>query len=258
MNIDWKTALMCVDACLASYLNGDLAKQKIRQYVYDYDDVQQFSVNTSQVTCFKTQNIEYVIAFRGTDDWDAMIKDAKTWQVDSETIGDVHAGFKEYLDDVYHHVLNWLQGLSALEQKFPIIVTGHSLGAAAASIFVTRLKHLGYENVSLYTYGSPRVGDRTWANQFSEIPAYRFVNNNDIVCRVPTGLGWYQHVGELLYINYDGQFVNYSPWKRTWDRFRSRIRALAKLEVFVGTYDHGVAWYRKRIYEQIQRIQTHS
>ena len=210
----WKTSLMCIDVCQASYADGEPARQIVRQYVLDYDEFKQFSVGTSQATCIKTQNHEYVVAFRGTDDLQSAVLDAKAWQTDSTTDGDVHYGFKQYLDNIHDLVLKWIESYSVLEQKKRIIVTGHSLGAAAATIFITRLIKLGYKNVCLYTYGSPRVGDRKWSRQFDNIEAYRFVNNNDIVTRVPFG-GWYRHVGKLFYVNYKGKFVNYNIWGRS-------------------------------------------
>ena len=39
---------------------------------------------------------------------------------------------------------------------------------------------------ALYTYGSPRIGNRRYVN-YVQIEAYRWVNNNDIVTRVPPG-----------------------------------------------------------------------
>ena len=180
----WKKALMCVDVCIAAYQESDKSRQTVRQYVYDYDEYVTFSVNTSQATCIKTLDHEYVIGFRGTDDLQSAILDAKAWQTDSETIGDVHYGFKRYLDDIYIPIIKWLESYSVFEQKKKIIVTGHSLGAAAATIMTARLKHAGYEHVELFTYGSPRTGDKTFASQFDDINVHRFVNNNDIVCRV--------------------------------------------------------------------------
>lgn len=253
----WKKALMCVDVCLAAYQEGDASRQTVRQYVYDYDEYKKFSVNTSQATCIKTLDHEYIIGFRGTDDLESALLDIKTWQTQSETVGDVHYGFKKYLDDIYAPIIKWLESYSVREQKKKIIVTGHSLGGAAATIMAARLKHNGYEHVELYTYGSPRVGDKTFVSQFEGMPVHRFVNNNDIVCRIPPPV-WYRHIGEMHYVNYAGNFVKYTMLGRAWDRFRSRIRALVKLEIFDGTYDHPAIWYRKRIDEQVQRIKSHS
>lgn len=254
----WKNALLCIDSCQASYKSGEQSRSLVRQYVLDYDEFIQFSVGTSQATCLKTIDHQYVVAFRGTDDLDSALIDLKSWQVDSETMGDVHAGFKQYIDNIDDGIVQWLESYSVLEQKMPVVITGHSLGGAAASIFAARLYALGYKNISLFTFGSPRVGDKKWATQFKDIPAYRFVNNNDIVTRIPFA-GWYQHIGELFYIGYDGKITNASTSsQRFWDRIKSRVKALQKFQLFDGTYDHPGIYYRARINEQIQRIKAHS
>ena len=42
----------------------------------------------------------------------------------------------------------------------PLYVAGHSMGAAMAHICALDLKFtLGFEDVNVYTYGSPRVGN---------------------------------------------------------------------------------------------------
>lgn len=88
-----------------------------------------------------------------------------------------------------------------------IYVTGHSLGAALASIATLDLvsTNLGFEGkkidranlrkisfpIHLYTYASPRVGDNFFADKFSDcisssyIKAFRFVNSEDLVPNVP-------------------------------------------------------------------------
>jgi len=117
-----------------------------------------------------------------------------------------------------------------------------------ASLFAARLHEMDID-VELYTFGSPRVGNREWASQFKDIKAYRFINNNDLVCRVPTSL-YYKHVGEPYYFSYKGNMmVNASAWQRFTDRIRSRVRVITKLEIFDSLYDHNIPKYNKRIKE---------
>lgn len=247
--MNWKYAKMTVDASTGVYLDGEPAMQYVRKYFYNVDDYEELDVNGTQALCFKTTAHEYVIAFRGTDDFQSVITDAKTWRVDSETVGQVHAGFKEYLDVIYGTLKKWLEHHIVLEQQYKVILTGHSLGAAAATIMTARLKQLGY-NVALYTYGSPRVGNKDFSEQFNNIECYRFVNNNDIVCSIPFSfIGWYKHVGELYYLNYNGEIVQWGFSQRILDQIRGRLRALQKLQLFDGTYDHGLSLYRDKIYE---------
>src|SRR5262249_27827543 len=87
----------------------------------------------------------------------------------------------------------------------------HSLGGALATV-AARLCGSGLV-AGLYTFGSPMVGDRKFQNSF-HLPAWRFVNNADIIARNPKfGLYWpirfpifarYRRVGDLNFINSDG------------------------------------------------------
>lgn len=72
---------------------------------------------------------------------------------------------------------NWLN------QDTQIYVTGHSLGAALATLAAVHISKLvgGKIPVHLYTFASPRVGDRTFANHFSSIDAYRIINSEDLI-----------------------------------------------------------------------------
>ncbi|HEY8138863.1 MAG TPA: lipase family protein [Methylocystis sp.] len=78
-----------------------------------------------------------------------------------------------------------------------IVVTGHSLGAALATLYVLdnaltdRIK-----NPSIYTFASPRVGDATFAGAFDSLglASWRIANVLDIVPRVPLG---FTHVDAL-------------------------------------------------------------
>lgn len=79
-----------------------------------------------------------------------------------------------------------------------IYITGHSLGAALATIAAMDIAviDLAQEDkiknpINLYTFASPRVGDNTFAKAFNEfinetrINAFRFANSEDIVPKVP-------------------------------------------------------------------------
>ena len=97
--------------------------------------------------------------------------------------------------------------------------TGHSL-AALATLAVDRFKA---GNVGgLYTFGSPRVGDKVFQVGFTP-PCYRFVNNTDIIPHLPppTVLADYAHVGNLRFIDSAGRIVS-DP--TTFDMIASNLR----------------------------------
>jgi triacylglycerol lipase len=87
-----------------------------------------------------------------------------------------------------------------------IEVTGPSLGAPLATYYVAEnaLIHKT-RNQALYTFASPRVGDREFVNVFNALglTSWRIVNRQDIVPRLPPGIPpifLFQHVNaERLY-----------------------------------------------------------
>lgn len=250
-SINWNHAIMCADISSAVYNHGPGLEYTIRKYTDHKSEIREFDCLGAQGVAFKLTKDSAVVAFRGTepDEWSDVIADIKTWPSESETQGSVHTGFKNELDKIYTNVLKWIRS-RAVNKQTPIFVTGHSLGAAMATIFTSRLFQLGY-NVQLYTFGSPRVGDKKWTEQFKDIPSYRFVNNNDIVTNLPPA-GFYSHAGELYYMTYKGHIRNdLTFWQRFYDKTRSTLKAFSKFELFDSVYDHEILRYYKKLKQRI-------
>eukprot|EP00475_Leptophrys_vorax_P037590 TRINITY_DN649_c0_g1_i1.p1 TRINITY_DN649_c0_g1~~TRINITY_DN649_c0_g1_i1.p1 ORF type:complete len:453 (-),score=121.41 TRINITY_DN649_c0_g1_i1:40-1398(-) len=157
-----------------------------------------------------------VIAFRGTltaTDW---IYNA---DIQSVTLPDslkpnkfdgsealVHQGFSALYTGMQGLVR---AGVAAYNPK-GIIITGHSLGSALATLAAYDLANQGYPVHSVYTFASPRVGNPYFVDLFSEVlgsvggKMYRIANSADIVTQVPPAVlsvggdgstGKYMHVG---------------------------------------------------------------
>lgn len=183
-----------------------------------------------------------VIAFRGTQptQFNDIKADLKT-RKEYDAFGcRVHRGFKCEVDDIWEEIQKWLA-----TQKFKqVYTTGHSLGGAMSTIAATRLP----KGTIVYNYGSPRVGTGEFAARFDEkYTMHRFVNNNDIVPRVPFMLMGYRHAGELHYINTYGNICNATLWQRLIDRIDGYRHALKKGEKFDDVYDHDIGRYISRI-----------
>lgn len=243
-NINWHLAELCIDVSKVVY--GE--KPEVVKFLKDN------KIKHSSVKFFEKENAQgygivmpdyMIVAFRGTEGAQIgdLIADIKAWPAGADTTGTVHSGFKTELDKLYPQIIKWL-GKNLTTKK--IVITGHSLGAAMATICASRFHQLGAD-LELYTYGSPKVGDRAWGEQFKDIAAYRFVNNNDLVTRVPF-FGYYKHVGQIHYITYDVHIKTKVTW---WQRFKDRMKgtgkAFSKFQFFDGLYDHFGNQYIKKI-----------
>ncbi|KHF38949.1 hypothetical protein LQ50_18095 [Halalkalibacter okhensis] len=127
-----------------------------------------------------------IIAFRGTDSDPDWIVDAEVSQIRFPFIKEtyyVHEGFSTIYQSCRDHIIDTFDQIP-LKKK--IYVTGHSLGAAVATLCAFDLSKHGF-NVSLYNFASPRVGDPAFVNEFekSVLESFRFLNIYDIVPLLP-------------------------------------------------------------------------
>ncbi len=188
-----------------------------------------------------------IYAFRGTEPTSlADIKaDLKFRKVESDVTGKVHRGFKGALDviwdDIRCHCIDHIKTHDFGVVRRKLFLTGHSLGAALATVAAMRM---GDEETQGYTFGSPRVGDKEFAENFRP-KFYRFRNNNDIVTRNPWKLIGFRHVGILNYFDRMG-IHSYNDTK--WFMFRQFVMGMAgglkKFEIDSIKDHSSVGYYR--------------
>jgi triacylglycerol lipase len=153
-----------------------------------------------------------IVAFRGTqpDDLPDLFDIANIRKIDWTFGGKVHRGFM----DAHRRI--WRQLDVALRDLKPrkVWFTGHSLGGAIATL---SMDHFSGDK-HLYTFGSPPVGDRQFAQLFDQrYPGrcFRYVNHVDIVVYLASLLdvlvGTYTHVKERKYIDAAGGISTGSP-----------------------------------------------
>jgi pimeloyl-ACP methyl ester carboxylesterase len=135
-----------------------------------------------------------VLAFRGTSSFKNFITDGNFRRVAADRgQGTVHDGFKSALDSVWDQIQSALGPPQA--QAREIWVTGHSLGAALAQLAALRLHEAGYRVRNVYTFGTPRIGDRDFVDHYDRLLAaksFPHINVNDVVTRVPLQLLGYR------------------------------------------------------------------
>jgi len=205
-----------------------------------YEEIRFIDIDGAQVYLVSNKD-HTTIAFRGTEvtQFSDVVADLKAWKTKSKVSGKVHDGFYDEVEKVWKSIIF---ELSTMHKGKSLSICGHSLGAAMATICAARLSKAGYKLV-LYTYGSPRVGNRTFAKSIG-CCHHRWVNNNDAVTKVPMAIMFFKHHGKLHYLNHFGLVRNgLSPWQRFKDSWRGRVAAWKKREPFDGARDHSIGKY---------------
>ena len=202
--------------------------------------------NKRGAQCYVVWNdTDAVICFRGTEPKEMSDIKADLNAIQKQGLhnkGDVHGGFQGEINKIWDLIIEKVNEL----KNHKIYITGHSLGGAMATICAKRLQEQKVEVQCLYTYGSPRVGDKRWVKSL-QIPHYRFQNNNDVVCKVPFWIMGYRHHGKNVYIGYNGKIAKMNMWRRFIDSMRGRLKAWSKWQLFDGIYDHNITSYTKRV-----------
>ncbi|XP_062108992.1 uncharacterized protein LOC133819703 isoform X2 [Humulus lupulus] len=165
-----------------------------------------------------------VVAFRGTEQ--AKWKDLKTdlmlapAGLNPERIGgdfkqevQVHSGFLSAYDSVRIRIFTIIKqaiGYSddhdEVSLKWHVYLTGHSLGGALATLLAlelssSQLAKRGAISLTMYNFGSPRVGNKRFADIYNQKvkDSWRVVNHRDIIPTVPRLMG-YCHVAQPAYL----------------------------------------------------------
>ena len=95
-----------------------------------------------------------------------------------------------------------------------ILVCGHSLGGALAQLCALNLRIVTGLPITVYTFGSPRVGGRGFAKLMNErIPNnYRIVMVADPLESVPKALPPYVHAGVPCWVGARGNIIIAPSW----------------------------------------------
>jgi hypothetical protein len=227
----WRGAALAAEMARLAYVKE---RSRTERYLarQQFTLVRPFEAEVTQAFLAERDDLG-VLAFRGTeaDDPTDLFTDGKflqiPWFVDGAPRGSVHGGFARALGHVWSDVAESLNGIAK-----PLVFTGHSLGAALATLAAS-----SHRPARLYTFGSPRVGDPDFVRGLEPVAHERYVDCCDIVTRVPPegSVPVYQHAGTLMYIDSAGAITaTPPPDKVEADRRQASLQYLAELGFLAG------------------------
>lgn len=237
-----QNALLLAKASLMAYQSPDLIQPEVAQWGFP-----QFTfIDRKDSQAFMAGNSEMIImAFRGTEP-----TNLKDWMTDLQIrrktgpYGKVHRGFLKGFQVMWPEIRAKLKEWQTQAQS--LWLTGHSLGGALATLAMASLGEEAKPVHGLYTFGQPRVGGKTFARNFDldfKARMFRFVNNNDVVTRVPTRNSGFRHVGQVLMFDAFGILqADLHFWNQFLDRVAGRVADLGN-PGSDGVKDHSMVHY---------------
>jgi triacylglycerol lipase len=210
-----------------------------------FELIKTFNDKGTDTQAFLAKNDQFaVLAFRGTEvsKFEDIKIDAAASKI-SVLDGRVHAGFRQAYESVAKDIE---ASLLKMDEELPLYITGHSLGAALATVATQRLEHnprIRERIAACYTFGSPRVGNSHYDLEFKS-PIYRVVNTTDIVTVIPLLAMGYIHIGDVRFLGAkEGEFQRGVPLFR-----RIYLFLLTVLKFFSPVVsDHAIVEYRRKL-----------
>jgi hypothetical protein len=149
----------------------------------------------------------HYVSIRGTANSHNAMQDINFFKDKSKRLGiNIHTGFHRTAEMIADDLLN------RLKEDYKVVVTGHSLGGAAAVVVSWYLDYANFNVGECITFGQPKVTDSHGNRKMRDkIKLTRVVNETDVVPLVPptgTHRHRYAHTGTLIKLLDDGKFCH--------------------------------------------------
>jgi triacylglycerol lipase len=138
------------------------------------------------------------LVFRGTMTSGELLRNfnVKLVRCPYTSLGKIHDGFLQTYESFRSRILDTLKSVRPEKRLF---VTGHSLGAALATLAVPDIiAETAFKSPTVYTFASPRVGDCEFASAYNGLckgRSFRIVNTCDLVVSIPFPVPFLRFIG---------------------------------------------------------------
>jgi triacylglycerol lipase len=212
-----KTIKYCMELCVKSY-QSSITNKKYHSFYNPINDTSGF---------WHIKDKVLFITFRGTVNLKDFIFDflffKKTIPYDNQKSDiKVHEGFLlKYKGVIRDYIQRIVKKHKSIKN---IIVTGHSLGGAIATLCAIDLQYnFTNKHIECITFASPRVGNQAFVDSFNKRISFliRVKNDNDFIPHLPFKILGFNHVGNLKQVG-KPQFL-YSIKNHLWINYMKVI-----------------------------------
>lgn len=188
----------CLDYDDRNYDTNDYTKGFV--FTYHIEDTKR---STEGYIGYQPDINAIIVSFRGSEDINNWMSNLEFIRIDYPLCSgcSVHEGFYHAEQAVYSSIKSEIQALMSKYPSYDVVLTGHSLGAALATLTALDLANDGIRT-KLYNYGCPRMFNQAGADYASAAPnmaiGARRTHYKDIVVHTPMhSLGFVHTAGEV-------------------------------------------------------------
>lgn len=258
--INWDSLLKTSRASKYSYksINQLIKFEKKSNFVkksngYNLKIISATESNTQLYTWIDIYDKTLYIAYKGTDTIQDMVSnvDIRLYKYHNDI--EIHRGFWYKYKSIQSLLLKHIDIIENIQDINKIICTGHSLGAALASITAFDLSQLGY-NTILHTFGSPRIGNEDFAYWSSKYIShhYRISHIYDIVPSLPFSDPYRHIIGNGIIFDQNKNFTISHIDENKNNNYTTKL-TLKQLHfyhgctIYIHNIKHQIAKYRQQI-----------
>lgn len=222
---------LCAEFSRLAYTNDNIVTRGGLTNI-GFSEIKWLSVSNNQaLIAWNSEEKLGIISFRGTepDQVGDIAADLGISLIPhpDPTKGKIHEGFYQAFYCLQHEIETWMSEIEQNNSKIDKwLITGHSLGAAMATIAASVL-HFSKGSKHLINFGSPRVGNVDFIQAINSVEHRRYVNCCDVICRIPptiNGMGNYGHLPNEYYIGQKGVIThNPAPTQIAQDQQQARL-----------------------------------
>lgn len=187
------------------------------------------------------RDADFLLAFRGTTP-----RELEDWIADGEIDLVTHPMFpgqiSRGLADDFDKLWPFVSQVTKFFATRPVYIGGHSLGGIRATHHNHALQSIGVAVAPVYTFGSPRGGDSTFAHGYQPTQ-FRVIDSIDILPHLPTAFA-HRHVGTAVTIE-NGKVQIGTSYMQSFASFLTRMQGDGILAAALESYsDHGIDRYQ--------------
>jgi len=209
-----------------AYMPPEAFKAALQDYQGEIIDTAYITALNHVAVVLHTQD-SWLIGFRGTEDIQDLFSDINMLPDFNGDSGFKHKGFSDGVELFEQHP-QWQDVIERIKGSAKsVLITGHSLGGALATLAAHSFLRRHNIQVSLYTFGQPAVGDYTYARRLhKDIRNYIRVRRlDDPVPALPSFTQQlialfpvrYTHAGQLHVLG-GGTIISRTPTAKEYQR----------------------------------------